>query len=688
MMKKKFPKCSGKRIIATLTALVLTLGLCVSALSAGAETDPIKDAIYRLTRRTPKPTETPAPDMPQPDEDWSAQDEPAGQKDAGQPDEAEDAGESADQILGAEVSGRYFRVKLSGSAYLTDITARLAMYCPEYEVVAAYRIDNADSSTKASVFINQTPNLMRGDKIELVGLNGFQINPRVSISKFFPGQTIVLSCSMMDGFAMIIRHAGPARAEQPYNIPAPQTEGSGQEPAEDQPAGTRPGTHGHTVIPAQPIQPAAQPVAPAAEEPEAPAADPAAEEPEAPAAEPGAEEPEAPAADPAAEQPEATATEPAAEEPEAPAAEPAAEAPETPAAEPGAEEPEAPAADPAAEKPEAPAAEPAAEEPEAPAAVPSADQPVTPAAEEPEAPADEPGAEEPEAPAADPAAEEPEAPATDAGAAGEESPAEEPGEEGGEEPVEKSAGNAGETAETPAGESAENEPETSFRSIQAQLADGAVAVLSGELPEGASIRVKQLAVSVVKLIDSTGKKDKAKTNLYAFELNIRNADGERIDPDGLSLTMTVSGGLIAQAVSQGSGLIVSTLPGGRPATELDCTVTRDSVSFPVDWFAAYRIDASSVAGALPEPDPLNVRIESSMNGMILLGDTITLTSFVEDAPAALSYQWECDRGEGYQPVDGAVEDSFTFVATAESVLWNWRLTVVADSVQPAAIANK
>ena len=112
------------------------------------------------------------------------------------------------------------------------------------------------------------------------------------------------------------------------------------------------------------------------------------------------------------------------------------------------------------------------------------------------------------------------------------------------------------------------------------------------------------------------------------------------------------------------------------------------MSFPFDG-AAYCIDALPVSDTpvIPEPDPLNVSIQCSMNGMVLLGDTVTLTSYVDNDCEVLSYLWECDRGSGFEPVDDEVGDSVSFIASLESLSWNWRLTVVAEIVQnPLAIA--
>ena len=59
------------------------------------------------------------------------------------------------------------------------------------------------------------------------------------------------------------------------------------------------------------------------------------------------------------------------------------------------------------------------------------------------------------------------------------------------------------------------------------------------------------------------------------------------------------------------------------------------------------------------------------------GETIRLTSVLEgfEDCEEILYQWECDMGGGFQPVSGANSDSYSFVATEESVTWDWVLTV-------------
>lgn len=74
------------------------------------------------------------------------------------------------------------------------------------------------------------------------------------------------------------------------------------------------------------------------------------------------------------------------------------------------------------------------------------------------------------------------------------------------------------------------------------------------------------------------------------------------------------------------------------------------------------------------PEPIDsVRIFSSFTGVIRLGDPVTLTSEVKGEVAG--YQWECDKGDGFEAIEGANEATYSFAATAESLCWDWRLTV-------------
>jgi hypothetical protein len=59
------------------------------------------------------------------------------------------------------------------------------------------------------------------------------------------------------------------------------------------------------------------------------------------------------------------------------------------------------------------------------------------------------------------------------------------------------------------------------------------------------------------------------------------------------------------------------------------------------------------------------------------GEPITLTSRLEgfEGIEHVTYQWHCDKGNGFEPVDGANSDSYTYYADHETLSWSWVLEV-------------
>ena len=251
--------------------------------------------------------------------------------------------------------------------------------------------------------------------------------------------------------------------------------------------------------------------------------------------------------------------------------------------------------------------------------------------------------------------------------------------------------------------SAPAEPDALPTGLKAKLSDGAVLVVSGDVPAGGHVEVKNLAVAVVKILNRGAEKDHV--NLYAFELSIFNADGKAYRPTG-DITVTVSGGQVAQYLANGYDISVSRVAGSTRKDEVASSQGNTSVSFPFGgkdpyWLEAVErpvqevaaepapvAEAPAEAPAPADADALNVTIKSSMDGMILLGDTVTLTGTVENAPGTVYYVWECDRGAGYEPVDNAVGNTVTFTATQETLSWSWRLTVLSEAAAlPASHVN-
>ena len=74
---------------------------------------------------------------------------------------------------------------------------------------------------------------------------------------------------------------------------------------------------------------------------------------------------------------------------------------------------------------------------------------------------------------------------------------------------------------------------------------------------------------------------------------------------------------------------------------------------------------------------MKVTISCSRESSTRPGDTICLTSEVEgfDSCSGIAYQWMCDKGNGYEPVNGANGAEYSFTADEENMGWGWRLMV-------------
>ncbi len=76
--------------------------------------------------------------------------------------------------------------------------------------------------------------------------------------------------------------------------------------------------------------------------------------------------------------------------------------------------------------------------------------------------------------------------------------------------------------------------------------------------------------------------------------------------------------------------------------------------------------------------PKTVTIFTSRRTVMTEGETVTLTSRLEgfEDCEEILYVWKVDKGNGFEEVEGANSDSYSFPATAESLSWGWHLTVL------------
>lgn len=74
---------------------------------------------------------------------------------------------------------------------------------------------------------------------------------------------------------------------------------------------------------------------------------------------------------------------------------------------------------------------------------------------------------------------------------------------------------------------------------------------------------------------------------------------------------------------------------------------------------------------------IRVTIFTSRRAVMTPGETVTLTSKLEGDLDGLEirYQWECDKGQGFEAVPGANDSTYAFAASVETLSYDWRLTV-------------
>ena len=103
------------------------------------------------------------------------------------------------------------------------------------------------------------------------------------------------------------------------------------------------------------------------------------------------------------------------------------------------------------------------------------------------------------------------------------------------------------------------------------------------------------------------------------------------------------------------------------AEETEATEETEETEEPVEEAEEEVIDTSN----------MKVTIFTSRRKVMKNGDPITLTSKLDgfEGIEQINYQWYCDKGNGFEPVDGANSDSYTYTANSETLSWSWLLEV-------------
>ena len=145
------------------------------------------------------------------------------------------------------------------------------------------------------------------------------------------------------------------------------------------------------------------------------------------------------------------------------------------------------------------------------------------------------------------------------------------------------------------------------------------------------------------------------------------------------------GGEIAVRVSpSGMSEIIATIAAGEPVTAI--SIYGDWVQVIVDGVEGYvylddikeRVDIDALPETETEDPTANfkVTIFSSRRSVMIPGELVYLTSKVEGFDDyEISYQWQCDKGNGFEDVPGANADSYSFPASVETLGYDWRLAI-------------
>lgn len=138
-----------------------------------------------------------------------------------------------------------------------------------------------------------------------------------------------------------------------------------------------------------------------------------------------------------------------------------------------------------------------------------------------------------------------------------------------------------------------------------------------------------------------------------------------------------------RVAANGLSDIFATLPDGTALTVLG--VEGDWVIVDIDGQTGY-IYKDSVAGVEFEQtdasddaesvENLKVTIFTSRRTVVAPGEAIYLTSKLEGfEDYTVTYQWQYDRGNGFEDIEGATGDTYTYAASVETLSYDWRLVI-------------
>ena len=164
--------------------------------------------------------------------------------------------------------------------------------------------------------------------------------------------------------------------------------------------------------------------------------------------------------------------------------------------------------------------------------------------------------------------------------------------------------------------------------------------------------------------EETDEEENAELLPVIFTIRLEKRVDVRQQPNGMST-------LIAHYSENGLLRVVEDM-GDWYKVKLDRTIGETYY----DYGYVYRWDVE----VAPVEAPKSVQIFTSARETMVLGETIHLSSVLTgfEGCTRVDYQWQCDRGAGWENVPGATGTSYSFPCTVENMACGWRLLIEFD----------
>ncbi len=141
-----------------------------------------------------------------------------------------------------------------------------------------------------------------------------------------------------------------------------------------------------------------------------------------------------------------------------------------------------------------------------------------------------------------------------------------------------------------------------------------------------------------------------------------------------------------RVANDGMSEIMAFIPDGAEINMLFVLGDWVAVAVPEGYGYVHVSNVTGLADETPAdpaaPPEMKVTIFTSRRTVMSPGETVTLTSLLEGFDGYdVAFQWQCDKGFGFQDVSGATADTYQFTADLETLSWSWMLLVTAYPIQ-------